>query len=611
VDVFAQLEEQFAGAAETAARNDPFQRIAVTVGELQEKIGVELLPQLNDFADYLAESEFQTAFTDLATAIGLVIDQIDIMSKQITGDSALTVLLNMATTVGYGIAELAFIVGDAANTLGKFFSGDWAGAANNVSTFITRYNKFIDQLKDEVLASRKIIETPLKPGGVAKSTITGIATGSSGAKEAQSQFDKVRKIIKDYQGKLLKAEQDYNKAKLEINQEYEDTVKKLREDAAQAQLDIVNESIDRLRNAFRSATQFGLGDLFGTQTINEVTTQVKKLTDRLTVTVAKETSRTIGGTVDDLISSLGEKLAASRSLVKNATDLAAKGFSQTFIEQVVETGTDTGNVLASAILNASPEQQAALKKNFLELETVSETGMDALAKKIYDSQGLATRELKALYTTVQKELDAALLAEQAALAKALADAGYAFTESIAGIKTEFEDVIDSLDGKFAGLGKTIDKLLAKMAQLQGKGITDVQAALISDGGPLKDNTITQDIKVAKNAFDAVGIVIDSAADIEGSMAYIQARIDAANRYIKNVGANTAQGASATASVGKFTQELANLQAAAATGNAAGTIVNINVKTDTTQSAAMVGNTIGKVITKYQSTGGTVRVSGQQ
>jgi len=43
-------------------------------------------------------------------------------------------------------------------------------------------------------------------------------------------------------------------------------------------------------------------------------------------------------------------------------------------------------------------------------------------------------------------------------------------------------------------------------------------------------------------------------------------------------------------------------------NAVGTIININVKTDSTQSLAMVGKTLGNTITKYVSAGGQVLVS---
>lgn len=72
-------EEAYAGMAETAARNDPYQRLNIIFGELQEQIGMALLPQLNQFADYLASTDGQQniamiadGFADVITALGQV-----------------------------------------------------------------------------------------------------------------------------------------------------------------------------------------------------------------------------------------------------------------------------------------------------------------------------------------------------------------------------------------------------------------------------------------------------------------------------------------------------------------------------------------------------------
>jgi hypothetical protein len=142
-------------------------------------------------------------------------------------------------------------------------------------------------------------------------------------------------------------------------------------------------------------------------------------------------------------------------------------------------------------------------------------------------------------------------------------------------------------------------------------LNDVQAAITAptSGTVLAGATVTESVAIADIA-SASGIVIDSVTDIAGAIAYLQARIEAANRYIRNVGATSAQGVSATATVGRFTDELAALRGRAATGTAAGTTVNINVRADSTQSLAMVGQTLGNIVTRYVTTGGRVLVSGQ-
>jgi hypothetical protein len=174
--------------------------------------------------------------------------------------------------------------------------------------------------------------------------------------------------------------------------------------------------------------------------------------------------------------------------------------------------------------------------------------------------------------------------------------------------------LDEFGGAFAGLGSTIDKLIAKFEKLLNLGKSDIQAMITAPSGdpknpnPFENAVITEGIAI-KEIANGAGIVIDELSDVAGAVAYLQARIEAGNRYIKNVGAGSALGMDASSRVSGFEKELLNLQGLAATGAAAGTVININVRTDTTQSQAMVGKTIGKIVTKYVTTGGQVLVSG--
>jgi hypothetical protein len=353
-----------------------------------------------------------------------------------------------------------------------------------------------------------------------------------------------------------------------------------------------------------------LGDLFTSQSTREIVTQVKKLTENLTVTVAKETEKTTYASITDIINGLRDRLTASKNLLANASKLAGLGFKQTFIEQVLETGTETGNALAGAILDASPETQSELKDLFGQLETVSETGADSLAKSIYDKFGLATRELAAQSATINQQLDLALIEQNKLLLKSLGDAAYAFQTQVSDIKTQFLLDLDEFGGAFAGLGSTIDKLIAKFKMLMGVGTGDIQAAITApdSGTAVAGATVTESVAL-KDIKNGAGIVIDELSDVAGAVAYLQARIEAGNRYIKNVGAGSVLGMDASSRVSGFEKELLNLQGLAATGAAAGTVININVRTDTTQSQAMVGKTIGNIVTKYVTTGGQVLVSG--
>lgn len=69
-DLLGQLQERFAGAAKTAADNDPFQRISIIFGELQEQLGTYLLPYLKAFSEYLASEEGRIYMENLVENIG-------------------------------------------------------------------------------------------------------------------------------------------------------------------------------------------------------------------------------------------------------------------------------------------------------------------------------------------------------------------------------------------------------------------------------------------------------------------------------------------------------------------------------------------------------------
>jgi hypothetical protein len=95
-DPLGVLAKQFDGAAEAAADLDPYQRLEIVFGNLQEEIGRALLPYLNDLADFFNSPEGQEALkqfaSDVADIATSVIDLADAL--QLSG-----VLQDLATFV--------------------------------------------------------------------------------------------------------------------------------------------------------------------------------------------------------------------------------------------------------------------------------------------------------------------------------------------------------------------------------------------------------------------------------------------------------------------------------------------------------------------------------
>ena len=544
VDVFAMLEEQFAGAAETAARNDPFQRLTIIFGELEEQIGQMFLPYLNEIADYFASADFQSAFASMAASIGEAIKAIDRLFIQISGSTALTFFINLVDAAAVGLAEIAFVAGDAAKTIGMIFAGDFAGAGKQMSTFMDRYNRFVQEIyrkQDEAKAraakgsgSSAFVPSIPSSGSTGK-TKTGAKKETPAQKAAREQregIEKARKIIAETAAKLAELQAENTAELAAINAQYTEDVARVTADFNGRLADIVKQSQDRLRDAYRNAVAVNISEIFGARTTQKITTEIKKLTGNIQTTISRETEETIGGSVTDLVAGLKDKLEKSRQLLANSASLASAGFSQTFIEQVVGAGTETGNELANAILQATPQTQQELRDLFTAVETESETGMDALAKSIYDKAGLATRELKQLYSNTVAEQATALKDLKDQLDKDLLETNTKFKDAVSALKDQMIKDLAAIKTDISSLTDEIQALIDKMYKLTGVKIDPV--------------------------------IVGAAPDLS----------DYLIRDPRNTRGNT---------------------------------INITVKTDPTKSAAETGRQVAKVINKYTGKGGGLKI----
>ena len=78
-DFMAQLDEQFKGAAKTAADLDPYKRLEVIFEDIKETIGEALLPALEEFSAYLVSPEGQKntkQLVDLFVQLGKAVAEI-------------------------------------------------------------------------------------------------------------------------------------------------------------------------------------------------------------------------------------------------------------------------------------------------------------------------------------------------------------------------------------------------------------------------------------------------------------------------------------------------------------------------------------------------------
>jgi hypothetical protein len=189
--------------------------------------------------------------------------------------------------------------------------------------------------------------------------------------------------------------------------------------------------------------------------------------------------------------------------------------------------------------------------------------MDALAKSIYDGAGLASEELKTLYATTVSEQSEALRLQ----AKSYAEAQLQ-------ISVEFD--------------KALTDAATRRNETLAKAQKDLQDALASSFTDYK-STLDDIERDYKKRLADLGLL---SGDLKARAGIVQGQIDGAQGMVSPIVNDIATTARATTLI------LPN-----ATANATQPVININVATDPTKSAAQTGKAVAQVVQKYISTGG--------
>lgn len=290
--------------------------------------------------------------------------------------------------------------------------------------------------------------------------------------EAQQKFEEekanlmeryneaIASATKKHDEDVLKIEKDFAKRKLDIETAYNEKVASIRSDAAkkavdltasatQKQIDIVQQSIDRLRSAFASKTTFSLTEAFGA-----------------------------GATGTSLVGKLQASLTGAKTLQANAASLAGLGYSQTFIEEVVKNGPEIGNKMAEALKQATPETTKQLQDLYKEVQDVSNHGLDTLAKTMNSGGQLATEELMNAFNQVQVDLKNSLAVVNTEMEASLVEATKNFNTSMTEAQvTRDEALAESLKAfneAKANAQADLDKGLADAQKTLQKALIDAQ-----------------------------------------------------------------------------------------------------------------------------------------
>lgn len=503
--------------------------IQANITDLSATIGQTLLPTIErmsaDFKD--AISQVQDPTTELGESFEQMIGTLDALGDALSAafsdfDTAGTLsgILDFVNLLLVGFAQMAFAASDAGKTIGMLLSGDFSGAGRQFSTYLTRYNAFVDGIYAAQDRAVRLAQTramnfgedrrfgDLSPSQanvalvippiVASDTDT---TAADAAAQVKKRFqDLVRNTKKaliqnrvKYNEAVKDATRDFTRAQARIAvrydealtaattrrdealakslKNYHENVADINERSAKDLASVIQQSMDRLRNAFRSAAQVNVADMFSSDAIN----------------------RNVGG----LLEGLRDKLTGSRKLIANAAELASQGFSQTFIEQVVAAGAEVGNEMAEGILNATPEQQREIKDLFNVIEEEANTGMDALAKTLFEKNGLATDELKKMYDQVLIDQAESLAEQKRRYDEAIADIMVSFEQEVAKAKVARDNAL--MDAELR-----LNEALLKANENFLKGLDRIQQAFKE-----KIHDMRRDVARFRDEIDALNRLINS------------------------------------------------------------------------------------------------------
>jgi hypothetical protein len=258
-------------------------------------------------------------------------------------------------------------------------------------------------------------------------------------------------IAKDYAKKTADIEATLQRKIVDLKKAAADKSADLRAKASEKEASIIQQSVNRLRDAFASGTSFSLTEAFKGKTSGGLLDQMKK------------------------------ELEAAKKLQEGAAFLAGQGYAQTFIEQVVKAGPEVGNQMLDELKKSSPEQQKEIQDTFMSLESVQETGLDTLAKSMSNGANLATSELRMAYDQVAIDLKNSLAEVDRELLASLAEAQSEYTTAMEAAKADRDarmlEASNALQTAIAEAKARLETSLAESAAILKKAREEAQKKL--------------------------------------------------------------------------------------------------------------------------------------
>jgi hypothetical protein len=498
---------------------EPFRKIMIEIGKVGIKAFGFLIGVIGDLAtglikiatgplklllkglSLLGVDAAGKALKGLESATDGVGKFFDSAAKKVTGMADSLDKLNKPIKLTFSTPKIP----DMPNTGGATAGGGGGGGGGNdkLKKANEGYMKIVQDLNDKITAAKtKFNETMAELEKDYNKTTSKLRADAAEkiADLTKNHNEKVAKLEADAKKKTVEAQNKFNETMADLNAKKADDlfkaeqnninkVAELTKQGNEKLQSIVESSVNRLRDAYKKGTEFSVTDLF------------KGLSEAGTASVT------------DLLTKMKEKLAASKELAKNAALLQAKGFSQTFIEQVVAAGPEVGNKLAQSIMEANPETIKELQATYADIEATTDTGLDALAKAMNTGGKLATAELNKAYAEAQTDLQQSLVKQAAEYKAQQAEINKTFNEAMADAEKTRDTAISvamaDLAEALAEENKSFNEAVAQVNSDLAEALAEAQADFVEKSEAARkelNDTLTE---IEKDFKEKLGKITDA------------------------------------------------------------------------------------------------------
>ena len=391
-----------------------------------------------------------------------------------------TVMKAIVEAIGYVVGAIGKLVEAASHIpiIGSQFKGvadGINGAAKSIGTFAQGLDNLVSKKAGVASLSDQLATMGSTSAGgdvgVAGQTITKTKSSTATSK-TDAIIQQMDAVLVARQEKMAAAQTTYNDAvanaqtkfnqtkldletahsqkMLDIQKQYADNATQIEQAAADKRQSIIQQSIDLLRSAWESATKINLGSLF----------------------TAGDSSAT------GLQTQLQTQLAQIQKLQEDAGKLAAQGYSQSFIQEVLAQGPQVGDQMAQSVLTAAPDTANSIKTLYDQIQATSQGGLDGLAAQMNSGSKLATKALVDQYAQVSVDMQKQLDTNTAQLTDALVKENQSFNDSLTKAQQVLTDALTSAQDSY-------DKAIQAISDSSMKKLDALDKKLIAVAGSLK------------------------------------------------------------------------------------------------------------------------------